>query len=129
MSIAITQTPSPAPATELELNADMSFPARLRLALRYLHDGMALCRLGWILGWLDIRLRYRGSVLGPFWLTLSTAVMVGALGVLYAKLFGMTLEDYLPFMALSMVLARTLVITGRALLALRSGTPQLLTES
>ncbi|MBV8094093.1 MAG: ABC transporter permease [Acetobacteraceae bacterium] len=108
MSIALSQRPVAAPSPELELTADMSFPARLRLAIRDLRDGLALWRLGWILGWLDIRLRYRGSVLGPFWLTLSTAVMVGSLGVLYAKLFGMALQDYLPFMALSMVLWNTL---------------------
>ena len=47
---------------------------------------------------------YRGSMLGPFWLTLSTAVMVGALGVLYAALFHMNVREYLPFLALSQVL-------------------------
>ena len=61
-------------------------------------------RLGVTLGWLDIRLRYRGSMLGPFWLTISTAVMVGSLGVLYATLFHMNLREYLPFIALSQVL-------------------------
>ena len=35
----------------------------------------------------DIRLRYRGSMLGPFWLTISTLVMVVAMGVIYAQLF------------------------------------------
>lgn len=29
----------------------------------------------------DIKLRYRGSLLGPFWITLSTMIMVGRLGV------------------------------------------------
>lgn len=61
-------------------------------------------RLSWILGWLDIRLRYRGSLLGPFWLTLSTSVMVASLGFLYSTLFQMNLTEYLPFLALSLVL-------------------------
>ena len=61
-------------------------------------------RLAFTLGWLDIRLRYRGSVLGPFWLTLSTAVMVGALGFLYSTLFKINLHEYLPYLALSLVL-------------------------
>ncbi len=56
------------------------------------------------LAWLDIKLRYRGSMLGPFWLTLSTAVMVGAMGFIYAALFHMNLRDYLPYLALSLVL-------------------------
>ena len=66
--------------------------------------GAHLWRLAAALGWFDIRLRYRGSVLGPFWLTLSTAVMVVALGVLYSALFKMELHDYLPWLALSLVL-------------------------
>ncbi len=74
------------------------------LAVLDLCDGMRMWRLGVTLGWLDIRLRYRGSLIGPFWLTISTAVMVGSLGVLYATLFHMNLREYLPFIALSQVL-------------------------
>lgn len=77
---------------------------RHRLAVRDLTDGMRLWRLAWALGWLDIRLRYRGSMLGPFWLTISTGVMVVSLGVLYSTLFKMDVRDYLPFLALSQVL-------------------------
>ena len=39
------------------------------------------------LGWTDILQRYRRSVLGPVWITLSMAVMVSSLGLLYAVLF------------------------------------------
>src|ERR1700722_10109966 len=72
--------------------------------MRDIVDGLRLWHLAWTLAWLDIRLRYRGSMLGPFWLTLSTAIMVGSLGVLYATLFHMDVHDYLPFLALSQVL-------------------------
>ncbi|HUB47507.1 MAG TPA: ABC transporter permease [Acetobacteraceae bacterium] len=91
-------------AALLDLRADMSFPARQRLAISDVTTGGRLWRLAWTLGWLDIKLRYRGSMLGPFWLTLSTGIMVGALGLLYASLFHMDLHDYLPFLSLSMVL-------------------------
>ncbi|KXU94936.1 ABC transporter permease [Acetobacter cerevisiae] len=67
-------------------------------------SGMKLARLGATLGWLDIKLRYRGSILGPFWLTASTAVMVAAMGVLYAYLMNMDVHKYLPFLTLSLVL-------------------------
>jgi lipopolysaccharide transport system permease protein len=93
-----------APATELSLRADMTIATRNRWAMADLADGVRLWRLAWALGWLDIRLRYRGSMLGPFWLTISTGVMVGALGVLYSTLFKIDLQDYLPFLALSQVL-------------------------
>ncbi len=88
----------------IELNSDMTLATRNRMAVRDVADGLRLFRLSLVLGWLDIRLRYRGSMLGPFWLTLSTAIMVGALGFLYSALFHMTLHDYLPFLALSIVL-------------------------
>ena len=67
-------------------------------------QGTRLLRLAWTLAWLDIRLRYRGSMLGPLWLTLSTGIMVGALGYLYAGIFHIDVHDYLPFLALSLVL-------------------------
>ncbi len=82
----------------------MSTAARNRFAISDVLAGLRLWRLAWSLGWLDIRLRYRGSMLGPFWLTISTGVMVGSLGFLYSALFHMTLRDYLPFLALSQVL-------------------------
>jgi lipopolysaccharide transport system permease protein len=82
----------------------MSMTARNRLAARDVVDGLRLWPLARTLGWLDIRLRYRGSVLGPFWLTLSTAVMVASLGVLYSVLFHTDVHEYLPFLALSQVL-------------------------
>jgi galactofuranosylgalactofuranosylrhamnosyl-N-acetylglucosaminyl-diphospho-decaprenol beta-1,5/1,6-galactofuranosyltransferase len=37
------------------------------------------------LGWQDIRQRYRRSVLGPIWITISMAVTAVALGILYSR--------------------------------------------
>ncbi len=82
----------------------MTLATRNRWAMADIGGGARLWRLAWALGWLDIRLRYRGSMLGPFWLTISTGVMVGALGVLYSTLFKIDVRDYLPFLALSQVL-------------------------
>ncbi len=92
------------PEPVLELRPNRSFALRSSLAAEDLRAGLKLWRLIWMLGWLDIRLRYRGSVLGPGWLTLSTAIMIAALGFLYSQLFHTNLHAYLPFLALSMVL-------------------------
>ena len=48
--------------------------------------GMKAVRVWGTLGWHDIRQRYRRSVLGPFWFTLSTIIMVVVLGALYSTL-------------------------------------------
>ena len=112
-----TRTASePLPRTgELLLRSDLTWRARQVQAIADVSAGARLWRLALTLGWFDIRLRYRGSVLGPFWLTLSTGVMVVALGVLYSALFKMQLHDYLPYLALSLVLWNTLAgLVGEA---------------
>lgn len=53
----------------------------------------------WLLAWFDIRQRYRRSVLGPFWITLSTAVMIVALGFLWTQIFHVDVPSFLPFFA------------------------------
>ncbi len=88
----------------MELLSNIGYAARWRLAVEDLSEGLRLSQLFRTLGWLDIKTRYRGSVLGPFWLTLSTAVMVGALGVLQAALFHVQIREFMPFIALSLVL-------------------------
>ena len=52
-----------------------------------------------LLAWYDIKQRYRRSVLGPFWFTISTAILIGTLGLLWATLFKMNLHEYLPYFA------------------------------
>ena len=88
----------------LDLVPSPTAGTRRRLALADLREAWAYRRLIVSLAWIDIKLRYRGSMLGPFWLTLSTAIMVAAMGAIYATLFHMTLRTYLPFLTLSLVL-------------------------
>jgi ABC-type polysaccharide/polyol phosphate export permease len=71
-----------------------------RLAWSDVSEGFAGWRLWSSLGWSDIRQRYRRSVIGPFWLTLSMAILILALGIIYATLFHMPIAEYLPFLTL-----------------------------
>ena len=61
--------------------------------------GVAMRRLWMTLGWLDIRQRYRRAMIGPFWITISMAIMVATLGVIYASLFKLKISDFIPFLA------------------------------
>jgi ABC-2 type transport system permease protein len=65
----------------------------------------ALCawRLWTMLAWNDIRLRYRRSTLGPFWITLSMAMFISILGVIYSRIFHVDVETYLPFLTAGFV--------------------------
>ncbi|KVG31613.1 ABC transporter permease [Burkholderia diffusa] len=65
--------------------------------------GMRATRVWGTLGWHDIRQRYRRSILGPFWFTLSTIIMVGVLGALYSTLLHQEIADYLPYLAVGLV--------------------------
>src|SRR4030088_906869 len=65
--------------------------------------GLASWRLWGRLGWNDILQRYRRSILGPFWLTASMAIMIVALGVLYAGLFNTPIHDFLPYLCVGLL--------------------------
>ena len=78
-------------------------PSRLSLAIADLGDGLRRSWLWVTLAQQDIKLRYRGSVLGPFWQTLTTAVMIAGMGVIYSKLFHTELHDYLPTLTVGLI--------------------------
>lgn len=59
--------------------------------------------LSWSLAWHDVVSRYRGSILGPLWITLSMAFMVLGIGFLYSELQHISLTETLPFVALGIV--------------------------
>lgn len=73
------------------------------LALTDIKDGFKNWRIWLLLGWQDIKLRYRRSTLGPLWITLSMAVTIYTMGLLYGHLFKMDLKTYYPFLATGML--------------------------
>lgn len=74
------------------------------LAFEDLRQSLVSWRLWMLLGWLEIRQRYARSRVGPFWLTISMGVIIASIGAVYGTLFGQTLRDYLPFLAVSLVM-------------------------
>jgi ABC-2 type transport system permease protein/lipopolysaccharide transport system permease protein len=77
--------------------------SRLTLAISDLLDGLRRSWLWTTLAQQDIKLRYRGSVLGPFWQTLTTVVMIAGMGIIYSKLFHTELKDYLPMLTVGLI--------------------------
>lgn len=90
--------------THFSMSADRGWSQRFQLAATDLKDGARLWRLIWTLGLSDIKLRYRGSTLGPFWLTISMGVQVASMAFLYATLFHTDIHTYLPYLTISIVL-------------------------
>jgi lipopolysaccharide transport system permease protein len=57
-----------------------------------------------MLGWQDVRQRYRRSLLGPFWLTISMGVMIATIGLVFGQIFNSPVKVFLPFLAAGMIL-------------------------
>jgi lipopolysaccharide transport system permease protein len=91
------------PVASAFYQVDAANPQRRQRAIADVVTGLRRWRLAAALAWLDIRNRYRGSVLGPFWLTLSTGTMLLGIGITYSALFRLTLVEYLPHLAVSLI--------------------------
>jgi ABC-type polysaccharide/polyol phosphate export permease len=77
--------------------------AQLQTAAVDLRNSLGRLGLAWSLATHDVGARYRGSVLGPFWITLSMGLMVLGIGFLYASLFHLSLNEFLPYVAIGIV--------------------------
>lgn len=65
--------------------------------------GGRLYRLWSRLAFHDIRQRFRRSVLGPLWLTLSMGVLIGAMGLVFSQLFNQEISQTLPYIATGII--------------------------
>lgn len=92
------------PTSPIFFEHDAAAPQHAERAKQDLQGGFRRWRLAWALARTDITHRYRGSVLGPLWVTISTAVMLLALGFLYSKLFQIDVRVYLPWLAVSLII-------------------------
>jgi ABC-type polysaccharide/polyol phosphate export permease len=75
----------------------------LEQGFRDLYAGLAAWRLWTMLGWNDIRQRYRRSLIGPFWITISMAIFTVLLGVIYSRIFNLEISFYLPYIAAGLI--------------------------
>jgi ABC-2 type transport system permease protein/lipopolysaccharide transport system permease protein len=56
-----------------------------------------------MLAWQEIKHRYRRSMLGPLWLTISTGIMLVAMGPLYGRILHQDLGEYFAYLSISFV--------------------------
>ena len=77
--------------------------SRLSRALLDIRLGVLSLHLWPTLAWQEIKQRYRRSVLGPFWLTISTALFIAGMGPLYGALMGQQTGQYIHFLAVGFI--------------------------
>ncbi|MBB4686993.1 galactan export ABC transporter permease subunit Wzm/RfbD [Amycolatopsis jiangsuensis] len=73
-------------------------------AIADIRDGLAARELWSHLGWQDIKQRYRRSVIGPFWITISQGVIALGLGLLYSQLFNLPIQVFLPYISTGFII-------------------------
>lgn len=55
------------------------------------------------MGWQEVRRRYRRTVFGPFWATLSIGIFISGMVFIWAPLFKTDVRAYLPYLAAGLV--------------------------
>lgn len=91
--------------------------SRLCLAVTDLLEAIRNHAVWSTLAWQDIRQRYRRSVLGPLWITLTMVVTIAGMGPLYAALFKVNIREFVPYLALGIIswgLISMLILEGCA---------------
>jgi ABC-type polysaccharide/polyol phosphate export permease len=89
-----------------------------------LMKGLGNWRLSHLMGLGEIRRRYARSKIGQFWLTISTGIMVVALGLVWSVLWKMPVADLMPFIAISLIVwAMITGVLGDAAMVLVSAGP------
>jgi lipopolysaccharide transport system permease protein len=73
------------------------------LGIADLFRGVHNWRLSHLMGLGEIRRRYARSKIGQFWLTISTGIMVAALGLVWSTLWHVPVADLVPFVAVSLI--------------------------
>lgn len=66
-------------------------------------DWMLSARQGYYIAHFDTKTRYARSLLGPFWITVSSSIFIVSVGIVWSALFGQTISEQLPFISVSYI--------------------------
>lgn len=69
----------------------------LYLAIQDFKKGALQHRVWMHLGWVEVKQRYRRSVIGPWWISLSMLIFILMMGLVFSRLFNQKLDEYIPF--------------------------------
>lgn len=77
--------------------------ASLSSAVSDISSGVSSWRIWTALALTDIRTRYRRSLIGQFWITISMGLTIAALAVVYSQIFKISLSVYVPLITVSFI--------------------------
>jgi homopolymeric O-antigen transport system permease protein len=73
------------------------------VAMADILEGVLDWRMWGRLGSQEVRRRYRRTVIGPFWTSISLGIFIFTLGILWAQLWKQNPKTYLPFLCAGML--------------------------
>ena len=74
-----------------------------RMVVRDISIGLSQWELWGAMAWQDIKQRYRSSILGPFWVTISMGVLVLMWSLIFGQIMKVPTSEYLSFLTLGFV--------------------------
>lgn len=86
------------------LRQEIAVIYNMRTACGDLREALVRWHLIGTFAWQEVATRYRRSRVGVFWLTINSAIMIGAMGLVFTSLFGTNLRDFLPYLTLGLLL-------------------------
>ena len=78
--------------------------AQVRAAFRDVGRSARLWHIWVRLGLQDVRHKFRRSTVGPAWIFLNLGVLIGAIGVIYGRLLGQDLHQFIPYLTAGLVI-------------------------
>src|SRR5919109_1231277 len=88
---------APAGLIDDTLHVTVPVPRRVHLS-----DIWASRRVGWMLGWRDMKTKYKQSALGPLWLVLQPLGMLAAITIAFSKVTSVNTGD-VPYVVFALV--------------------------
>lgn len=89
---------------ERMVNSHLPQKSQFSMLLSDIRGSLRLWPFWLHLGLEDILKQYRRSFLGPVWISINTAIFIGAFGLIGSQVFKIDVQTYLPFFCISHVL-------------------------
>lgn len=93
-----SSVPSP-PAGRVDNTLRVTVPVRRRVRLREVRTSLPV---GWMLGWRDMKAKYKQSALGPLWLVLQPLGMLLAITIVFSKVTSVNTGN-IPYVVFALV--------------------------
>jgi lipopolysaccharide transport system permease protein len=68
-----------------------------------------------MLGWRDLKQRYKRSLLGPFWLSVGTALQIATICLVFGSVLSVPMSEYAPYVTAGMIFWQFITLCGLAL--------------